>query len=208
MYRIPQFEEKDPANLLDFMRANSFATLIGFDGTYPVATQVPVMINNQNGKVTITGHVMIKTDHFQALATSENVLVLFTGPHAYISAAVYEQPAVASTWNYATVQVKGKIKFLDGVGTRAAIKQLTDHYEDPSKSSAAFHRMDEAYIEKHLKAIAGFEIQVEEINNVFKLSQNHSQQNRNAIVHDLQARNEADANAIAEMMVSKVNSSL
>jgi transcriptional regulator len=199
MYKLPPFEEKDSEKVLEFMEAHSFVTLIGFDGFYPVATQIPVIIHNTAEGIRLIGHVMIKTDHFNAFSKHENVMVLFTGPHAYISASVYEQPASASTWNYASVQAKGKLKFMDGVGTRAAIKQLTDRFENPH-SPAAFSKMDDSYIEKHLKAIAGFEIVVEELNAVFKLSQNHSKSNREAIVKNLAESNEPGALAIAQAM--------
>ena len=53
--------------------------------------------------------------------------------------------------------------------TREVIKNLTNSYEDPSHSPAAFHKMDDQYIKKNLKVICGFDIVVEEINNVFKL---------------------------------------
>jgi transcriptional regulator len=200
MYKVSQFEEKDSEKVLEFMEAHSFVTLIGFDGTYPVATQVPILINKTANGIRLIGHIMIKTDHFSAFNKHENVMVLFTGPHAYISASVYEQPASASTWNYSAIQAKGKLKLMNSEGTRNAITQLTDRFEDPNSSPAAFHSMDDSYIEKHLKTIAGFEILLEEINTVFKLSQNHNENNRKAIVKNLEKTNETGALAIAKMM--------
>jgi transcriptional regulator len=170
MYKNPQFEEKDTEKLVAFMQANAFITLIGFDGDYPVATQIPVKVELRDGKVYLIGHVMKKTDHHQAYAKNENVLALFTGAHAYISASVYQDPAVASTWNYSSIQAKGKIKLLNDVETREVIKELTNRYENPGTSKAAFHHMSEEYIEKNLKAISGFEILVQSMTGVFKLS--------------------------------------
>jgi transcriptional regulator len=204
MYKNSQFEEKDPKKVLAFMQAHSFITLIGFDGDYPVATQIPVHIYQNEGGTRIVGHIMNNTDHHQAFAKNENVLALFTGAHAYISASVYLKPAVASTWNYSSVQAKGKIRLMDTAETREVIRHLTDSFEDPEKSAAAFHKMDDHYIESNLKAISGFEINVTSINSVFKLSQNHSKENRAAIVKDLAQRDDHDAQLIAELMKDKL----
>ncbi|WP_379087488.1 FMN-binding negative transcriptional regulator [Pedobacter sp. UC225_65] len=200
MYKSSHFEEKDADKVLAFMKAHSFITLIGFDGTYPVATQVPVQIYQDEEGMHIVGHIMRKTDHHLAYAKNENVMALFTGAHAYVSAAVYENPAVASTWNYSSVQAKGKIRLMAEDETRRVIMQLTDSYEDANNSPASFHKMDTAYIDKHLKAIAGFKIRVEDLQHVFKLSQNHSTANRTNIAEHLAASDDADSRKVAEQM--------
>lgn len=200
MYKSAKFEEKDAEKVLAFMQAHSFITLIGYDGNYPVATQVPVHIYQDEQGLRIVGHVMKKTDHCDAYAKNENVLALFTGAHAYISASVYENPGVASTWNYSSVQAKGKIRLMDDTETRAVIKHLTDSYENPATSKAAFHHMSDDYIEKNLKAISGFEIKVAHIANVFKLSQNHPEANRRNIVAHLEQSEDKDAREIAQQM--------
>lgn len=200
MYKSSKFEEKDADKVWAFMQAHPFITLIGFDGTYPVSTQVPVHIYQDEQGMRIVGHVMRKTDHCEAYAKNENVLALFTGAHAYISASVYENPAVASTWNYSSVQAKGKIRLMGDEETRTVIKHLTDSYEDPATSKAAFHRMTDDYIEKNLKAISGFEIRVESLENVFKLSQNHPEANRKNIAANLEQSDDTAAQAIAQEM--------
>lgn len=200
MYKSPKFEEKDAEKVLAFMQAHSFVTLIGYDGVYPVATQIPVHIYNIEGKIRIVGHVMKKTDHHQAYAKNENVLVLFTGAHAYISASVYEDPKVASTWNYSSVQAKGKIRLMNDDETREVIKHLTNSYENPNESPAAFHKMTADYIDKNLKAISGFEVLVQEINNVFKLSQNHPSNNKEKIVNNLMQSDDPSAQEVGRQM--------
>ena len=200
MYKLSIFEEKDADKVLAFMRAHSFITLIGYDGEYPVATQVPVHVREDKSGIRLIGHVMKKTDHCTAFMANENVLALFTGAHAYISAAVYEKPAVASTWNYSSVQAKGTIRMMDTDETREVIKHLTNHYEDPATSPAAFHKMTDEYIENNLKAISGFEISVTNLQNVFKLSQNHTNANREKIVANLSKAEDSNALEVAQQM--------
>ncbi|MES2650870.1 MAG: FMN-binding negative transcriptional regulator [Bacteroidota bacterium] len=200
MYKNPQFEEKDFEKVLAFMQAHSFITLIGYDGDYPVATQIPVKIEQRDGEVYLIGHVMKKTDHHLAYAKNEKVLALFTGAHAYISASVYQDPAVASTWNYSSVQAKGTIRLLDNEETKEVIKELTNRYEDPTTSKAAFHHMSEDYIEKNLKAISGFEILIQNIASAFKLSQNHPAVNRSNIINQLSKSDDANDQQVADDM--------
>ena len=200
MYKLPYFTAENQDAVLDFMHKNSFITLIGFDGEFPVATQVPVKTIVDGDKIKLVGHIMTKTDHCKAFEQNPNVLAVFSGAHAYISASVYESPAVASTWNYKTVQAKGVIRLMSSEETYQVIKDLTNHYENPETSPAAFNKMDEAYIQKHLKAITGFEILVNSLDHVFKMSQNHSPKNQEAIIENLKNSEDFLAQEMAKEM--------
>ncbi|MDN3586522.1 FMN-binding negative transcriptional regulator [Pedobacter aquatilis] len=204
MYKLPYYTAENQDEVLEFMHKNTFVTLIGFDGAFPVATQVPVKTAVEGASVKLIGHIMTKTDHCKAFAENPNVLVIFTGAHAYVSASVYEEPSAASTWNYKSVQAKGKIKLLNTEETYHVIKDLTDKYENPERSPAAFNKMDEAYIQKHLKAITGFEISVTQLDHVFKMSQNHSAKNKASIVEYLEKSEDVLANEVARDMKNKL----
>ncbi|WP_168202535.1 FMN-binding negative transcriptional regulator [Pedobacter sp. KBS0701] len=200
MYKLPNFTANSQDEVLEFMHQNTFVTLIGFDGTFPVATQVPVKTVVNGESIKLIGHVMTKTDHCKAFEQNPNVMAIFTGPHAYISASVYEKPASVSTWNYKSVQAKGTIRLMDSEETYQVIKELTDKYENPATSPAAFNKMDEAYIQKHLKAITGFEVLVDHIDHVFKMSQNHSIKNQESIIANLEKREDPVAKEVAKEM--------
>lgn len=199
MYKVSHFLEKDIDKLIAFIEANPFAVLIGSNQNFPSATQVPLQLQRDGATIKLVGHVMKKTDHYEAFVVNENVLALFHGAHAYVSASVYENPASASTWNYSSVQAKGKIRLLGDKETREVIRNLTDQYESKD-SSAAFHQMSDEYINKHLKAITGFEITVINLEGVFKLSQNHPSSNRESIVKHLSQSDDLQAQEIAKQM--------
>ncbi len=199
MYKVGNFLEKDSEKLLAFMEAHPFAVLIGAIQNVPSATQVPLQVKKEGETVKLVGHVMRKTDHYEAFVANENVLALFHGAHAYVSASVYENPASASTWNYSSVQARGKIRLLNSQETRKVIEDLTNQYEKED-SLAAFHQMSDEYIEKHLKAIVGFEITVTSLEGVFKLSQNHSQANKENIVDYLLQSDDVQAQEVAKQM--------
>lgn len=199
MYKVSNFLEKDIDKLIAFIEAHPFAVLIGANQNIPSATQVPLQVKRDGEVIKLIGHVMRKTDHHEAFLVNENVLALFHGAHAYVSASVYENPASASTWNYSSVQAKGKVRLLGGDETRKVIEDLTNQYEKED-SLAAFHQMSDEYIEKHLKAIAGIEITVTSLEGVFKLSQNHSQVNQENIIKYLLQRDDLQAQEVAKQM--------
>ncbi len=93
--------------VFDFMQRNSFAIITGININVPVATHVPLDIKREDDKIIFTGHMMKNTDHHKAFAQNENVLVIFTGPHCYVSASWYVKKQVASTWNYIDVHAHG-----------------------------------------------------------------------------------------------------
>lgn len=199
MYRVSHFLEKDRDKLIAFMQAHPFAVLIGANNHIPSAAQIPLQVKIVGDEIKLIGHVMRKTDHHLAFLANENVLALFQGAHAYVSASVYENPESASTWNYSSVQARGTVNLLDEAGTRKAIEGLTNQYEG-EHSPAAFHKMSDEYVNHHLKAIVGVEITVTELEGVFKLSQNHSERNKKGIVDYLSQSEEGQAHEVAEQM--------
>lgn len=199
MYKLPYFTEENEAAVFDFINKNSFAIIAGYDGDFPVATHVPLDIKREDGRIIFTGHMMKNTDHHKAFLQNENVLIIFNGPHCYVSASWYEKKEVASTWNYIDVHTKGKIKFTDEEGTRKIIEAITSKYESKD-SEAAFHKLSKDYVDRLLKAIIGFTIEISSIENVFKLSQNHDHLTRESIIRNLKTRNDEDSHLIASEM--------
>lgn len=199
MYKFPYFTEKDTDKVIAFMQENAFAVVSGFGELYPIATQIPLEVELKDGRIYLHGHIMKKTDHHKAFENNNNVLVLFTGPHCYVSASWYNNPKAASTWNYMTVQAKGKITFTDDTGTYEAIKYVTNKYEG-LETAAAFNNMPKEYISSLLKAIIGFTIEVESFDNTFKLSQNKKPEEQINIIAELKKRGDEQSFKIAAEM--------
>lgn len=199
MYKLHYFTEENEEVVYDFMNKNSFAIITGYDGDFPVATHVPLDIKREDGRIILTGHMMKNTDHHKAFLQNENVLVIFNGPHCYVSASWYTKKEVASTWNYIDVHAKGKIEFTDEEGTKKIIEAITDKYES-KESDAAFNNLSMDYVDRLVKAIIGFTIEISSIGNVFKLSQNHDAITRESIVENLKTRNDEGSHAIAKEM--------
>ena len=201
MYNLPYFKEGDQEVVLEFMRKHPFVFLTGVnEESKPVATQVPVFIDERDGKLFLTGHIMRNNDHHKAFEKNPNVLAVFTGPHVYVSATWYDDPHQASTWNYMSVHARGTLRFLDQQGLENALRKLTLHYEkNNTHSPTVFDNLSEDYRSKMMKSIVAFEIEVDSIEPVFKLSQNRDKESYGHIIGHLE-KQEGDAQRIAEEM--------
>ena len=201
MYDLPYHKEKNPQVIKEFVEQHPFAFLTGCDlENKPVATQVPVFIEEQDGKKILRGHIMKNTDHHKAFLHNDNVLVVFTGHHTYVSATWYSNPYLASTWNYMSVHVKGTIRFLGDAALEDVLRKTTLHFENYNQQSTTiFDNLPLEFKQKVMKAIVAFEIEVIEMDSVFKLSQDRDAESYHNIKEKLKRQGE-DGQAIAAEM--------
>lgn len=206
MYNLPYFKEKDQKIVLEFIHQHPFAFIAGCDeGNQPVATQIPVFIKERGNKLYIRGHMMKATDHHKAFEKNPNVLFVFTGNHSYVSATWYSHPHQASTWNYMSVHAKGKLTFLDDKSLIEVLKEASLFFENGDKnSSTVFENLPKEYVNSLMKAIVAFEVEVEEMDNVFKLSQNRDKESYQHIIEELGKQDE-NGKVIAEEMKKRIN---
>lgn len=200
MYNIPHFKAADENEVRAFMQAHPFVTLCGCDKQgQPVATHIPVLIEERHGRLFLGGHVMRKQQHTLAFEQNPGVLVIFSGANAYISASWYQSKAVASTWNYQAVHARGMLHWKDDAFLYNLLTKLTAHFEADPQSPSLVPHMGETYMRDMMKAIAGFEVEVHNIEHVFKLSQNHPEHNYGNIITHLQ-QGDASQQAVAAAM--------
>lgn len=186
MYDISYFKANNHQEVIDFMQANPFVTICGVDANgLPVAGQIPVLIKQENNKLIISGHLMRKQDHTNAFEINNNVLVIFSAPSAFVSASWYEEKGIASTWNYQTVHTVGKIEMKDDDHLYTLLSELTAHFEKDPNAPTQVKNLDPVYMKQNMKAIVSFEIEVTELKNVFKLSQNRDDVSHATIVNEL-----------------------
>lgn len=205
MYKFPHYTEPDTAKVIAFMHANPFVIITGIGAEYPVATHIPLETSiTEEGKMILSGHMMRKTDHHLAFEKNDQVLVIFHGPHCYVSASWYTTPDVGSTWNYMTVHARGRIRYTDEAGTRAAVKAVSNKYEGRD-TEASFDKLPEDYISSMVKAIVGFHIEVESFENTFKLSQNRDPESQQNIITQLKKRGDDQSRMIAEEMEARLS---
>jgi transcriptional regulator len=203
MYKLPHFTETDNEKIIAFIQAYPFAIITGMGQQYPVASHIPIAIEEKDGKIFLHGHIMKKSDHHLAFEKDNNVLVIFAGPHCYVSASWYTNPLGASTWNYMAVHAKGKIVFTDEAGTIKAIREVTERFEGKD-TAASFDKLGDEYINAMVKAIIGFTIEVETMDAVFKLSQNRDEASKQNIIEQLKKRGDENSAMIAAEMEKRL----
>ncbi len=182
------------------MKQYPFAMLIGCANDLPAATQVPLLLEERDGKIILIGHIMRKQDHQLAFEKNPQVLAVFTGPHTYISATLYTNPQEASTWNYMSVHARGLLKFLDEKGLENALRRLSLHFENNNLNSPTiFNNLSEDYRTKLMKSIIAFEIEVDSMEHVFKLSQNRDKESYQHIIEHLQKQGGEAYNVATQM---------
>jgi transcriptional regulator len=204
MYKMPEFTENDQQAVIDFIYQHPFIVLTGCHNNIPVATQVPVLIHEQDGKIVLRGHIMRKTDHHLAFEANPQVLVLFTGPQCYVSASWYSQRNIGSTWNYMTVHGRGTMQYKNEAHCLQLLTDLTHKYEDPQQKPELLEYMSmEGYVKPMMKAIVSFEIVLESITPIFKLSQNRDDKSHARIVEELKNRGDYNSMEIAKEMLKR-----
>jgi len=204
MYDYPHYKENDRGKIIEFMRNHPFICLIGCAGKRVELTQVPVLIEEKDDKIFIYGHISKKSEHTLAFWDNRNVLALFTGPHVYVSGSWYAgNPQQASTWNYISIHARGQIEFLPEEKLIEFLKKFTLHFENGNTaSSTIYDNLPDEYKLKLVKAIVAFEIEVTELENVHKLSQNRDEKSYDNIASELK-KQDGDGREIGEMMESR-----
>lgn len=201
MYDLPHHKERDEQIIKDFIAKYPFAILTGCDkDDKPVVTQIPLFVEERAGKMFIMGHIMKDTDHHKAFLHNCNALVVFTGHHTYVSATWYSNPFNASTWNYMSVHARGKVKFLDQKGLEDVLQKTSLHFENNNlESTTVYSNLSQEFKQRVLSYIVAFEIEIEEMDTVFKLSQDRDAESYQNIIEKLKNQDESGEVIAAEM---------
>jgi transcriptional regulator len=200
MYKLPHFTEQDPETIVAFMKEYPFATVIGCNEKNIAATQIPLLVHYQKNEIKLRGHFMRHTDHCEAFLKNPEAMFMFHGAQCYVSASWYDERGHGSTWNYMTVQARGKMVFYNDEQTIGLLKELTHFYEDSQEHPELLENMTDDYVQHSVKAILGFEVVLENVQATFKLSQNRNDESYKKIVTALEATNKIQEQSIANEM--------
>lgn len=179
MYLPKHFEQQDLALTLEVMRTHSFATMVSVDDAgAPYATHLPLIVSEVGtgdiAQIVIEGHVAKPNPHWKYLEARPDVLLMFQGPHAYMSPKVYPDIAHVPTWNYLAVHATGKARLLEGDRAKDALLKGLIAIHEP-EYAAQWRGLDEEFQTKMLAGIVAFTITVEQLQPKFKLNQHRKQ---------------------------------
>lgn len=200
MYLPEAFRETDPKRIGAIIRDYPFATLITSDHGTPLVSHLPLLCEFENESPTkMIGHMARANPQWQAFEKCADVLVMFQGPHAYVSPSWYSSPGVP-TWNYATVHLQGKARV---TRTHAELDELlhrltTEH--ESGKPTPWRPLLEPQQREKLFDLIVGFEIDVTDIQARFKLSQNRSQEDQQQVMAKLGQSEDQTERAVSALM--------
>jgi len=199
----PKFNQvTDRSILIEAMQAYSFAILFGPQSTPSlpaplVATHLPLVVIDQGEHGLLEGHFAKANRHAQILAGRE-VLVVFPGPHTYVTPTLYSDPLSVPTWNYIAIHACGTLSLIeDDAGKDALLASLI-----AANEPAFLHKwqsMPDAFRRSMLAGIVGFRIPIAKIEGKFKISQNRAPQER-INVHSAHAAGTPDQQALAAWM--------
>ncbi len=200
MYVPAAFAQSDRKVLLDFLRQHSFALLVSqFDGE-PFATHLPLLVDEApppHGQ--LIGHMARANPQWKQL-DGQDVLVVFSGPHAYVSPTWYEADNVVPTWNYLAVHAYGRCRLVDDDVELATI--LENYVTTYERAMPAPWQLDSRseFVRKLALAVVGFRIELTRLEGKWKLGQNHPAERREKVAAHLAASSDAEAQAVAKLM--------
>lgn len=199
MYLPKHFEQHEPGAIAALVREQPLAMIVRHGNTGLDADPIPLLFDAADGaddtagalRGTLRGHVA-RANPLWRDAHERDVLAIFQGPQAYVSPGWYpskrEHGKAVPTWNYAVVQMHGRLRAVDDPAwLRAFVTRLTDANE--SHRAARWHVSDAPpdYLDQMLRAIVGLEIEVTRVVAKWKVSQNRSAADREGTAEGLLA---------------------
>jgi transcriptional regulator len=178
----PKFNQvADRGILIEAMQAYSFAILFGPQSTPDapaplVATHLPLVVKDEGEHGLIEGHFAKANRHWQALAGRET-LVVFPGPHSYVSPAFYTEELSVPTWNYIAVHAYGTLELVEDDAGKGALLEGLIQANEPAFAEK-WHSMPDGFRRTMLAGIVGFRIPIARIEGKFKISQNRAPEER------------------------------
>ena len=176
MYTPEAFRKDDITRLHTLMQDYNFAALVTQqpDGV-PVATHLPFIVDTKRGTPgygTLLCHMARANRQWRSFDPEREVLVIFQGPHAYVSPSWYEEVLNVPTWNYAVVHAYGKPRIInDATELYDTLRTLVQQSEAQFEKPWPFD-LPPDFVQQKMRGIVGVEIEITRLEGKFKLSQN------------------------------------
>ncbi len=191
----PKFNQVTDRNvLIEAMQAYSFAILFG---PQLQATHLPLMVKDEGEHGVLLGHFARANSHWEALSGHET-MVVFPGPHSYVSPTFYTEPLSVPTWNYIAIHAYGTLELIEDPAAKCSLVEDLIQIHDPGYLEK-WRGMPEGYRRSMLAGIVGFRIPIARMEGKFKISQNRASAERQN-VRDAHAAGSDDQQELARWM--------
>jgi len=208
MYVPKAFAVEDLVQLQDFMDEFNFATVVTQRDGELTASHLPFVLDRSVEPYgVLRAHLAIRNPQLEDFRSGSRALVIFQGPHTYVSPSWYVKPQNVPTWNYTVVHAYGVPRIMDREGMTALLKDLVGKHESSFPQPWNFDSSD-PFMQKQMPEIAGFEIKIEKLEGKFKLNQNRSAADRAGVIEALGASEDPAQRAVAGLMNQRRGSDL
>lgn len=199
MYIPEIYKNENQTEIDNFLHENGFAILVNQTLGKLWATHIPLVLDrNENGEIYLHGHLSKINPQAENFKDGDEIMAIFSGPHAYISSSWYDHENVP-TWNYIAVHVYGKITLLNYEQTVLSLKKLVDKYEAKSENPVRVEDLSEKTM-REAKGVTGFKIEITSIEAQRKMSQNRDAKNYQNIISELEKTGDHQSEAVAKEM--------
>jgi len=200
MYLPKAFEVTDIARLHDFMDEFNFATVVTGRAGELTASHIPFLLDRTAGAHgTLRAHIAIRNPQIEHFRAGSEALVIFQGPHTYVSPNWYVNAQNVPTWNYSVVHAHGTPRIGGLPAMVALLRDLVDKHEKPFEKPWQFDPED-PWIKKMLNEIVAFEMPIEKLEGKFKLNQNRAPADRAGVIAALSISEDSAQRAVAGLM--------
>ena len=206
MYVPASFRIDDLEAMHAFMERHDFALLVSTvlweSGTTPFATHLPLTLDRTRGEYgALLGHIARANPQWRQLEEHPSALVVFRGPHAYVTPTWYEEPLNVPTWNYVAVHARVVARVThDAARLREILTRLVDAQEASFPDPWSIDRLPEEYVAQSSRGIVGFELEITHLDGKAKLSQNRSPRDRANVADHLARSADPTSRATGELM--------
>ncbi|HSI32111.1 MAG TPA: FMN-binding negative transcriptional regulator [Tepidisphaeraceae bacterium] len=200
MYVPDAFRESRTDVLHAMMREFGFATIVSHGPDGLIATPAPVVVDPTRGAFgTLRSHLARANPHAALLAAGVEAMVIFHGPHAYVSPTWYLSKVAVPTWNYVTVHAYGVARILsDAAEVARVLEETVNQYESGMERPWATAGLPADVAAGLRKQVVAFEIEITRLDGKWKLGQNRPAADRVAAAEALIRRGET---AVGRMML-------
>lgn len=202
MYIPSLFKNENLEEVRAFLKENSFGILLSTNNQKMIGTHIPLELEEDiNGEEVFYGHISKGNAQWKSFEDGQEVLLIFNGPHAYVSSSWYGHENVP-TWNYIAVHVYGTIKLLEEEELLYALTKLVDKYEARQKNPVSVKEFSETTM-KQTRGVVGFKVALSEIQAAYKLSQNRNDEDYHNIVNHLNKSDISTDQSLGDVMNGK-----
>jgi transcriptional regulator len=198
MYTPPYNRMENRAEIVDLMRAHNFCLLVTGAGGELHGSHLPCLVAERGDRMVIELHMAKANPQWQQFFDDE-VLVVFSGPHAYVSPRWYARAPAVPTWNYAAVHAYGTVAVVDDRQAKHAAQRRLVAAHDPEWLTE-FDGLAQDYVDPMLAAIVVFEVAVTRLDARWKLSQNRGRREQDLVIENLERGAAAGDQALAALM--------